>query len=184
MSEPDSLYVRITMSAQALRAFRTSAPASPLDYDDWLGWLATRKWHGSITAEELVAQAAQDMPKGGTSVGNVLDGLCNGIPAQYAYSADTNRCTLLVALFSESYDDFIVTLAMLRAAAKFKDLPGDDIVLIFPYFWDETPGICLRIQQGASTFLTETPTEVMEEACAGMKALQEQMNAKFDFDAL
>ena len=55
MSEPSSLYLRVTLTTAGYEAFQRSLPAAPREYDDWRPWLDAAQFYGTITDEEIQA---------------------------------------------------------------------------------------------------------------------------------
>lgn len=191
MSEADSLYVRVSLSEPGFAAFRQSPLSRPRNYGDWLPWLATRAYVG-----EKIGQAdieAMDFLEY-ASVGDYLDSLVADTffgrqTARSLHHPSTNRWTLLVMQFSDNYNDFIEALAALRAVAQFKDMPGQDFILIFPYFaapFDISPNrdvdekTYLSVGHGTSALAAQTPAEAIQEAESAMKDFYDEVLAELD----
>jgi hypothetical protein len=180
MSEPSSLYLRVTLTQEKRDALMASRIALPKDYDDWMPWLATKKMYGSVTANDIKKLGASDTETFGAYINALTREMWTGARAQY--DAATQRWTLVVLQLSENYLDFIDALAILRAVARYKDLAGDDFILVYPYIWGNAPDAYVELAQGASKFIAEIPTHAIEEANAGLKALYEQITAGMNFD--
>lgn len=185
MSEPSSLYIRVTLSEAAMSSFRQSPLALPGEYHDWLAWLGTQSFYGEIT-DAGVKELDQNpciRPKDMATAGEFLDFFAEDTAGtRITHDADTGLWTLRMLEFSENYYDFIETLAILRALAKFKDLPGEDFVLIFPYLWGDEPTVYLSIRQGSSELVSEPPEESIAEGKVAMKALMDEITASMDLD--
>ncbi len=183
MSEPSSLYARVHLSAPALRAFMESPLARPTAYSDWRGWLDRASFHGTIRDAEIAA-----MPTGAEpSVRAALAALCRPLPyepAQERYDPVTQTWTLAVLQFSENYYDFIDILTIIRAIAAYKDLPGEDVILIYPFLWGGEPEVYLRVTAGASHFAPQVPGEMIAEADACFRRLCNEHTAGINPDAL
>ncbi|MBK8430857.1 MAG: hypothetical protein IPL28_05995 [Chloroflexi bacterium] len=69
---------------------------------------------------------------------------------------------------SENYKDFILALSILRGIEKYKDLPEEDFILIYPYLWEEHPenhiNAYIVINKGNSQIASEIPTKAVHEA--------------------
>lgn len=183
MSEPSSVYARVHLSAPALGAFMESLLARPATYADWRGWLDRASFHGTISDVEIAAMPAGAEP----SVRAVIDALCRPVayePAREHYDPVTQTWTLAVLQFSENYYDFIDILTIIRAIAAYKDLPGEDVLLIYLYLWGGDPEAYLRIAEGASHFAPQTPGEVIAEADACFRQPCDEHAAGSDPDTL
>lgn len=189
MSEPSSLYMRVKLSEDGLSAFKTSPLAPPRAYNDWHDWLKSRKFTGKITAgdirtmepptaADLAATAnrvATASGQAGTAVASskaptVDDYLASMLanpqmgPSRVHYDSISNLWTLAIAQCSENMREYIEILSILRAVAKFKDMPGDDFILIFPYLWGGTPNAYVAIEQWYSHVLTVAADFAITEA--------------------
>ena len=51
MSEPDSLYARLSFDPGRYRGFLDSVPAQPATFADWHAWLAGRETYGRPSSE-------------------------------------------------------------------------------------------------------------------------------------
>ncbi|MGC1382093.1 MAG: hypothetical protein WA814_13850 [Candidatus Baltobacteraceae bacterium] len=115
-----------------------------------------------VRLDELLASAFPD-PSGDAEVLGWL--------SRASYYGE--RWTLAALDFSENYDDFTAAVAVFVEAAKYKDLPGADGMLIYSYlFGDSHPSAALRIEMSNATFLSESETETLAaEADETMEAL-------------
>jgi hypothetical protein len=182
MSELSSLYARVRLSEAALRAFVESRPARTAAYGDWRGWLDRASFHGTISDAEITAMPAGAEP----SVRAVLDALCRPLDesSRERYDPVTQTWTLAVLQFSENYGDFIDTLTIIRAIAAYRDLPGDDAILIYPFLWGGEPEAYLRIAEGTSHFEPQAPGDVIAEANACFQQLYDEYTDGMDPDTL
>ena len=178
MSEPSSLYLRVTLTQENLEALMASRVARPTDYDDWLAWLATKKMYGSITADDIAKFGTSNAQTFGAYINALTQEMWAGARAQY--DAAAQRWTLGVLQLSENYREFIEALAILRAAARFKNLAGDDFILIYPYMWGDTPNAYIELAQGTSRFISEIPETVFAEAAQGLQAVYQQITTGMD----
>lgn len=178
MSEPSSLYMRVTLTQENLNALYASAAALPKHYDDWLAWLATKKFHGAITTADIQTMDAAELNTFGAYIQTLERAAWAGARAHY--DATTRRWTFGVLQLSENYRDFVQALAILRAAAHFKNLPGDDFILIYPYIWGDPPGAYVEIAQASSRFVNVIPPPALAEANDGLYAVYTQITAGMD----
>jgi hypothetical protein len=183
MSEPSSLYARIHLSEPALRAFVESRPTRPAAYGDWRGWLDRASFYGTISDAAIAAMEPSAEP----SVRAYLDALCRPVvyePSRERYDPATQTWTLTVLQYAENYGDFIDILTIIRAITAYKDLPGDDVILIYPFLWGGEPEAYLRIAEGASHFEQQVPGDVIAEADAYFRQLCDEYTDSIDVDAL
>src|SRR5262245_61939956 len=120
-------------------AFQASRLVPPRQYGDWRAWLGSKRFYGEISNAEIEAMAH---PEGEIRMGDYLSGLVRQIylgPAKSDYDPLSKTWTLRVMQCSENYLDFILILSVLRAVASYKDLHGDDFILIYPYLWGGAP---------------------------------------------
>lgn len=180
MSELSSLYVRVHLSAPAMQAFEQSAPAHSGRYGDWRPWLDAATFYGTIGAADIEAIGAR---LAGLQVRAYLDNLCasrfNG-PAESRYDPQAEVWTLAVTQCAENYRDFIEVLSIVRGIADYKDRPGEDLALIFPFLWGGPPEAHLRIAAGASALVMPAPEAAVAEASAFLQRVYEQFTAQFD----
>lgn len=188
MSESSSLYARVQLTESALHAFLESKPALPRQYHDWREWLSSKQYYGEISDASI--QAMEHIE--GTTVGNTLalwlqkpyEGL-----GQASYDAATQRWILGLLDCLENYKDFILVLSLLRAISHYKDLPGDDFILIYPYMGGGTPEayvpkVYVIVSQGRTLLASEVPDAVREEADAGLSRIREALASSFSKDDL
>jgi hypothetical protein len=181
MSEPSSLYARVSLSADAFAAYRASPVARASDYDDWLAWLADKSYSGPRMTAADIAAIADSVSC--TTAGEWIDGVA-GFGARSAYDKQAGRWILMAAQFSENYREYIEALAVLRAAGRFKDRGGDDFVLIYPFYWGYPGGVGARIAQGSSTLWGPLPQAAVTEASAALQAFHDEMTRGLDLDKL
>lgn len=181
MSEPSSLYVRITLTEKNFEAFCQSQPVAPSFYQDWQGWLTTQKFYGAITDERIAALSVAPSPSLGEYLAQLVQDIYAG-PAQSTYDPVAKRWTLAVAQLSENFFDFIEELTLLRSVAQYKDLPGEDFILIYPHFWGGDPQAYLVVTEGHSAFVHNAPKEALDEASQAMQRLYQEFVGSSDKD--
>jgi hypothetical protein len=179
MSEPSQLYARVRISGPRLEEFLKSAFPDPSTDESVLAWLSEASYYGSrYTPEKIRAQVVAET----TTVGAWVDDLmAPGIygfpmPCLNAYDDATQTWTIGVLDFSENYDDYTAAVAVFRAIAAFKDVPGDDYMLIYAFlFGSGGIDVALKIVPGTSVFLDESAAaQFVPEANAAMQALMDK----------
>ncbi len=193
MSEPSSLYMRVHLTAGNLEAFQSSRLRAPSSYSDWLAWLRTRTFYGEITASDIERMdPARDAGAPEIqSVGEYLALLCQdptASPSQTHYDPATQTWTLCVMQLSENYNDLIVALSILRGVSAYKDLPGDDFILIYPYLWVDHPGdfanAYVTIAPGRSQLAHAIPADSVREADQHLGDVLDAFRRSFPDDML
>lgn len=187
MSEPSSLYVRVRLTPAAFAAFQASPLALPKEYSDWRAWLDSRHYHGYISDERI---GAATHPEKATTVGDYLaetDAMSAlGIGSSYDSATQTWLYRLIEC--SENYFDFLLILSVLRAVARYKDLPSapstEDFILIYPYLWGGDAEAYLVITPGASHFSNEIPAAAIQEADDSFNTLYQALSAQINLDEL
>lgn len=182
MSEPSSLYLRVTLTQENLDALMASRVALPKEYDDWMPWLAKKEFHGSITVDKIETFNASSTQTFGAYINALTQDMWAGARAQY--DAAIQRWTLGVLQLSENYLKYIEALAILRAVARYKNVPGDDFILIYPYLWCDPLNAYVELAQDASKIVGEIPADALAEASAGLKVVYEQITAGMNFDGV
>jgi hypothetical protein len=161
LSEPSQLYARIHLSRERLDELLNGAFPDPSGDADVLDWLANAEYYGErYTPELLRERVLSDSTTVGAWVEWLMEPAPYGFatPARNSYDDATQTWTLAALDFSENYDDFAKAVAIFREAARYKDLPGDDGLLIYGYMFtnDNRVEVALHLQMGASQFLDES----------------------------
>lgn len=170
MSEPSSFYLRVTLTPEALKAFRASPVSLPSAYDDWSEWLENSQFHGTIGPERIAKLETymQSLGTVGTYVDQWLDSRYSQ-PVRDHYNPETQTWTLCILQCSENYVEFIEVLSIMRAACQFKDVQsGDDFILIFSYLWDGGINVYVPLDMNSSQLHTQVPEQPLEEAKAAL----------------
>lgn len=183
MSEASSLVARIRLTESALAAFQASAPALPSQFEDWRSWLTSKHYYGDITDAEIQQMKQVEATSTGEMLVLWLQKPMMGF-GQAHYDPTTQTWTLGLLDCSENYKDFILVLSVLRAIALFKDLPGEDFILIYPYMWGGSPNAYVAITTGSSRFSDEIPPAVLTEADAVLTQIREALAGAYSDDDL
>ena len=176
MSEPASLYARLTFDEGAYAAFLSSTPTPPTAYDDWQAWL-DRQLPGTGPLPSDVVGAAPLAP----SIGALFEAW-QGNPWLGAppITVDaTGRCEVALLHATENYYDLIQLVAPLRGAATWTRPDADDFILVTDFLWDEQapPMAGLRLGHGGSSFVAAIPDVWRREATAAWDAALAHMQA-------
>lgn len=191
MAEPSSLYARVRMTPKAFAAFLDSPLAIPSDYDDWLPWLSTKRFRGSLDDLNIeLLDPREDAERHGVkSVGDYLNLLKEKLPigpVESRYDPQTETWTMVVAGLSDDYVDLIISLSILRVVARHKDTEGEDVILVYPYVWEDHPDVFanayLVITPGVSRFVREVPDAIAEEANELLGRLIDEYTGLYDED--
>jgi hypothetical protein len=166
MSEPSQLYACVRLSRERLDEFLNSAFPDPSGDAEVLDWLAGAEYYGERYTPELLRERVLS---DSTTVGAWVDWLMAPapygfpMPARNSYDDATHTWTLAALDFSENYDDFAKAVAIFREAARYKDLPGDDGLLIYGYMFtnNNRVEVALRLQMGTSQFLDESASAAL-----------------------
>jgi hypothetical protein len=176
MTEHRSLYACVSLSADAFAAYRSAPLAPATEFDDWLPWLAAQSPSGPQPGHaEIVARAALESGPFKTA-GDWIDSLvARSFAARSSYDPAAERWILIAPFFSDNTREYIGALAALRAVARFKDRPGNDLVAIFPYFWGDPDGVGAAIAQGTSTLWSALPQDARAEATSALRAFGDEV---------
>ena len=178
MSELHSLYVRAHLSPTAYQQYLDSPCAHAGAFGDWMAWVGGIALSGGpMTAARVAGYAQRGGPN--VSVGTFVAQWC-AAPESAAtshYDAATETWQFCVLQFSETYGEFLEFLPSMRAACFFKDRPGDDFLVVYPYIWDEGHTVCFSIDTGHSRFLPDFASAWRAEADAALGALMDDLGA-------
>lgn len=173
MSEPNQLYARVHLSRAKFDAFLASKFPDPSGDAEVLAWLSEASYYGDRYTPELIRERISSEPTVGEWVERQLAPAPYGfvMPARSSYDEASQTWTLGVLDFSENYDDYLAAVAVFREVAKYKDVAGDDGMLIYAcIFANDDVEVALRIEAGSSRFLTED----------GAAALVDEANVTMD----
>ena len=170
MSEPASLYARLTFGADDYPAYLASTPAAPAAFDDWVAWLTHHSMAGGAAA---IAGALQNPSPLATTVGAVFDQWRSArwMGADITTQAATGCCRVVLLEATENYGELANLLAPLRGAAAWTQPDADDFILVTDFLWDAEapPMACLALHAGASRFVDAVPPAWRDEAFAAFE---------------
>nr|WP_315245226.1 hypothetical protein [uncultured Albidiferax sp.] len=176
MSERHSLYVRVHLSKRAYQKYMDSPCANAGDFGDWMACFAGVALSGGpLTAARVAEYARRGGPE--VSVGTFVAQWCaepeNAATSRYDEATETWQFCVLQ--FSENYGEFLEFLPSMRAACFFKDRPGDDFLVVYPFIWDTGHTVCFHIDLGHSRFQSDFPPCWHAEAHAELGALMDDL---------
>ena len=178
MSEPNQLYARVHLTRAKLHEFLASAFPIPSEDADVLAWLSEASYYGERYTPELIRERISSEPTVGQWVESLVASAPYGfvMPARNSYDEASQAWTVAVLDFSENYDDYLAAVAVFREIAKYKDVPGDDGMLIYAnMFGNDDVEVALRIGMGTSQFLKEDEVaDLIQEANVAMDRLKEE----------
>jgi hypothetical protein len=185
--------MRVKLTQESLEVFKASPLAAPSRYSDWRPWLDSKKFHGEITDAEIQSlNPSNEIARFPIhTFGDYLSLLSQDVsaaPVQSRYDTLSNTWTLCVLGLSENYKDFILILALLRGIEQYKDLPGEDFILIYPYFWEENAGASanayVTLSAGSSRLVDEIPASAIQEANQALGKMLEEFRSSYNEDDL
>jgi len=183
MSEPSQLFARLHISRAKYEAFLASPFRVEVD-DALMAWLDEASYYGPRITRESVPERASKYATVREWVDDmVAPGIMSmglgEIPYRNEYDDATQTWTLAALDFSENYDDYIAAAGAMREAARFKDLPGDDGLVVYGYMFGNGFEFAVRIDAGASAFLSEEEAApLVAQADAVMESLMKQGAAR------
>jgi hypothetical protein len=163
MSEPYSLYARLTFAPGAFDAFLAAAPAQPSAFDDWQTWFDQHRLAGDGRVPPgLLADI---------DVGRVADILeawqrdpALGMPP-IDYDAATGICRIAMLSASENVEALLRMLTPLRGAAAWHRAEADDFIVVLDFLWGgEQLGAYVALRDGRSHLGTTVPPAHHAEA--------------------
>lgn len=177
MSEPASLYARLTLDRDAYAAFLRSRPTSTGAYDDWQAWLDCQQ----MASPPLDAGVLDSAPLAG-SVAEVFDAWHSdaafGAPPIVLHA--DGRCRVTLMLATENYAELVHMLAPLRGAAAWTHPDADDFILVTDFLWsdDAPPMACMRLSGGTSAFLHAVPDPWRAEAMTAFESAMAYLESR------
>jgi hypothetical protein len=176
MSEPNQLYARVHLSRGKFDEFLAARFPDPSEDSEVLAWLSGASYYGDRYTPQSIRERISAEATIGEWVERLLEPAPYGfvMPARSSYDEASQAWTLAVLDFSENYDDYLAAVAVFREAAKYKDLDGDDGMLIYAcIFASDDVEVALRIKTGWSRFIIEDEAGVLiEEANVVMDELK------------
>ncbi len=130
MSEPCSLYAKITIRPEQFAAFLATPCAKPVANASWQAWWDSREMCGKADLkEELYPIEAINQPL-------IEQWLC----AEYAiaasvYDAEKEIWHFSVNEFSENYGSVVDAAIFLQGIAPFKEDNPEDFVVVYDFFY-------------------------------------------------
>lgn len=164
MSEPSSLYARLTFDPDAFESFLRSAPARPAAFGDWQAWFDRHAMAGGNRVPESIL-ADLDAER----VSQVLDGWRQdaraGMPP-VDYDAATGVCRIAMLQASENFHEMLRLLAPLRGASAWNRPDADDFIVILDFLWGggETVSAYVSLRDGESRMPDDVPDAHRDEA--------------------
>jgi hypothetical protein len=148
MSEPSSLFAKITMSRCACDKWLKSPVRHVADYSDWYGM------------NPFAASNPEDLRDPSVeldymSVGEFLDGLAD-CSRFFCCEYDAAASAFFIADVRNkvSAAEIAVCLAALRSAEAFKDDDSPSFIYVFPALSGGDPDALLRVRRGGSEFIS------------------------------
>lgn len=186
VSEPRQIFGRLHLSRARFDELCGASFPDVSEDPGVLAWLAAGSYYGPRYTAEIVRERLAEYG----SVREWLDAVVApgawGFPMPVRNRYDEAECswTLGVLDFSENYDDYLAAVAVFRLAAAYKDLPGDDGMLIYGYmFGDNEISVALRVDIGQSSFLSEDEAgALVAQADETMEALMAEGAASAPLD--
>ena len=162
MSEPASLYARLTFDADGFQRFIDAPPAQPFHFSDWQGWFDRHH----MTGGNGVPTPLHDLEA--TRVGAILDGWQQDPRSgtgPITWNPTDGTCRITMPQASENFHEMLYLLTPLRGAAA-STRPGcDDFIVLFDVLWgDGDVSAYLTIDDAGSRFQDTLPAAHRDEA--------------------
>jgi len=166
-SEPASVYMRCTMSAEQYAKAMAAPPGSATAYGDWQKWFDGVEMYGpgKVDAESLRdsgAQSLEELVRSWTGMGGLS-----------GYDQKTGRWQFVLPQFTENYGEMIQLLAPLRSVAPYCESSSDSFLLVYSYVWGNGDNAYLTLSQQHSAFAASPTPAQREEADAALRSLMD-----------
>lgn len=163
MSEPYSLYARLSFAPGAFEAFLASAPVQPSTFGDWQAWFDQ---HRLVGDGRVPAGLLADIDVG--RVADIFDAWQRD-PAlgmrPIDYDAATGVCRIAMLSASENVEALLRMLTPLRGAAAWHRAEADDFIVVLDFLWGgEQLGAYVALRDGRSHLGTTVPPAHHAEA--------------------
>jgi hypothetical protein len=161
MSELDSLYLRVHLTKHAYEKYMASQAADARDFSDSMPWLSKARMHGPGFVPERINEIGRASRK--LSVSEEISHWANGFAGSSLYDESTETWRFCIFQLAENYEDFLDFLPTVRAVCWFKDRPGIDFILLYPYFWGygDYYTALIELMEGASAITGSTHMGVL-----------------------
>lgn len=164
MSEPSSLYAKITISPENYEHFLASAPAVATSQTGWTEWWNSKIMHDKAELTENLLATYRYQNQSNQEVIN------HWLNADQSYSfseydRENQTWHFGIIWFTQNYLEMIPLLSVIRGIANFKEEHESDFVIIYSYFWDQGQiNACLKFNSGNSEFLEKPDAEDLQNA--------------------
>jgi|SRR5579862_2017870 len=156
MSEPSQLFARLHISRAKFEEFLASPFRIEVD-DALMAWLDQAEYYGPRFTRESVRDRATSYATVREWVDDMVAPGIMGFPTPHRnrYDDQAQTWTLAALDFSENYDDYIAAAGVMREAARYKDRPGDDGLVVYGFIFGNGYSFALEVGEGRSKFLSE-----------------------------
>ena len=129
MSEPNSLYVNITIKKERLEQFFQNKPEKAAVSPDWIAWWDSREMYGPQPLTDIQVytdDTNRKIAEGFLAVPHLMCDEDQTQPGVWTFSA---------LMLSENYEEILPTLAWLKSIANFMEPEDEGFAIIYNYFW-------------------------------------------------
>lgn len=176
MSEPASFYAKIIISPSAREEFLQSKVPNASEYKDWLSWLATEKYSGELTDQDIANINYRRLSTGEYLNSWITDSYTHGFES---YDEETGVWILAMYEFAENYLDFISFLNALRNVQKYKDTDSEDCILIHSYIWGDTEmDVNILLSKTENKISKDISKSLIEEAAVCLVMIEKKLSAQ------
>ena len=134
MSEPNSLFAKITIKKENFDAFLNSKPEHPSLNENWLQWWDSKEMYGKtdLTQDEMYCY---EDPTNESIINGWKDAKHSFTFSDY--DSEKQLWCFGIIMFSENYGEMIPGLAFIKSVDKFKEKNTDDFAIVYNYFWGD-----------------------------------------------
>lgn len=167
-SEPSSVYLRCTMTAEQYAKAMAAPPGSALAYSDWQAWFDSQgpSGLGPVELEWLRDYSAAPSLQ-------ALVQLWLGAGGTSRYDPQTGSWQFALLEFTDNYGEMIQLLAPLRGVASYCQPQSGSFLFIYSYFWGNGDNAYLTLDNQRSQFAPGPTPAQRSEADAALKVLME-----------
>lgn len=134
MSEPFSLFAKVTIKPEKFKQFLSAKPEQPILNASWLDWWESREMYSkpSLTQESL-----QSYDAGSNQA--IIDSFCNykNFMSFSDYDETNETWHFGAMMYSENYLEMLPGLAFIKSVSKYNEAGSGDFALIYDYFWGD-----------------------------------------------
>ncbi len=178
MSEPNSFFLRATMTKAEYLKFMQAKPSQPLVNENWLKWWDSRQMYGKLDlAKEIRAwdnTSNQEVINSWLAAEDTL--------TFSEFNETTSTWEFGIIMCSENYSEILPLLVFCESLSSYKLPSLDDFAIIYPFFWGDSNVMAYATypENGFALSPADSVTEVAKNHLSYVASRFEEQWKKFE----